>query len=109
MDEETHKINFKPINVRDLFRDKNYALARWIPGFIYRQLSHLLRIDFMNSILYHHGFKKNVDFARASIEVFNVTLDVKGRENLPEEGRYMFVSNHPLGGDTNKDFSHLKN
>jgi putative hemolysin len=98
MDEATHKKNFKPINIRDLFREKNPAVARWIPGFVFRLLSRILRIDFMNSILYHHGFKKNVDFARASIEVFNVTLDVKGKENLPEEGRFMFVANHPLGG-----------
>ena len=98
MDELTHKKNFKPINIRDLFVDKNPKLARWIPGFIYRLLSRILRIDFMNSILYHHGFKKNVDFARASIEAFNVSLEVRGQEHLPTGDRYMFVANHPLGG-----------
>ncbi len=94
-----HKQNFKPIVLRELFMDKNPSLARWIPGFVYRFLSRILRIDFMNyPILYEHGYKKNVAFARASIEAFNVTLDVKGRENLPPEGRFIFVSNHPLGG-----------
>jgi len=77
MDEATHKKNFKPIIIRDLFMDKNPRLARWIPGFIYRLLSRILRIDFMNDpILYNHGYKKDVDFARASIEAFNVTLEV---------------------------------
>jgi len=98
-EEALHKKTFKPINIRDLFLDKNPSLARWIPGFVYRLLSRMLRIDFMNyPILYEHGYKKNVAFARASIEVFNVTLDVKGRENLPLEGRFIFVANHPLGG-----------
>ncbi len=97
--EELHKRNFKPINIRDLFMDKNPSLARWIPGFVYRLLSRILRIDFMNyPILYEHGYKKNVDFARASIEVFNVSVEVRGRENLPAEGRFLFVANHPLGG-----------
>jgi len=37
--------------------DKNPSLARWIPGFVYRFLSRMLRIDFMNDpILYHHGY-----------------------------------------------------
>lgn len=117
MDEATHKKNFKPINIRDLFMDKNPALARWIPGFIYRFLSRILRIDFMNDpILYHHGYKKNVDFARASIEAFNVSLEVKGRENLPLGGRYIFVANHPLGGfdgmmiisELSRTYPHLK-
>jgi putative hemolysin len=99
MDEATHKKNFKPINIKDLFMDKNPKVGRLIPGFIYRFLSRILRIDFMNDpILYNHGYKKDVDFARASIEAFNVTLDVKGREGLPGEGRFIFVANHPLGG-----------
>ena len=33
MDEATHKKNFKPINIRDLFMDKSPRIARWIPGF----------------------------------------------------------------------------
>jgi len=99
MDEATHKLNFKPVNLRDLFMTKNPKAGRWIPGFIYRYLSRILRIDFMNDpILYNHGYKKNVDFARASIEAFDVTMEVIGREHLPQDGRFIFVSNHPLGG-----------
>ncbi len=56
MNENTHKQNFKPISIRDLFEEKNPSLARWIPGFVYRFLSIILRIDFMitfgKSILY---------------------------------------------------------
>ncbi len=117
MDEEAPNKKFKPINIRDLFMDKNPSLARWLPGFIYRLLSRMLRIDFVNNtFLYYHGHKKNVDFARATIEVLNVTLDVKGKENLHAEGRYIFVSNHPLGGydgmliisELSRTYSHLK-
>jgi hypothetical protein len=39
MDEATHKKNFKPIILKDLFMDKNPKLGLWIPGFIYRILS----------------------------------------------------------------------
>ena len=117
MDEATHKKNFNPINIRDLFMDKSPMLAPWIPGFVYRLLSRMLRIDFMNDpILYNHGYKKDVDFARASIDAFNVTLEVLGRESLPAEGRYIFVSNHPLGGfdgmmiisELSRSYPHLK-
>ena len=116
MDEKTHKENFKPIIIKDLFMDKNPKMGRWIPGFIYRFLSRILRIDFMNTILYHHGFKKDVDFARASIEVFDVSLDVRGSEHLPDKGRFIFVANHPLGGfdgmmiisELSRKYPHLK-
>ena len=116
-EETLHKKNFKPIILRDLFMDKNPSLARWIPGFVYRLLSRILRIDFMNyPILYEHGYKKNVEFARASIDAFNVSVEAKGREHLPPEGRFLFVSNHPLGGfdgmmiisELCRSYSHLK-
>lgn len=83
MDEAAHKKKFKPINIRDLIMAKNPKMSRWVPGFICRLLSRILRIDVMNDpILYKRGYKKDVDFARASIEVFNLSLDVKGREHL---------------------------
>jgi len=54
MDEATHKLNFKPIILRDLFMEKNPRAGRLIPGFVYRYLSRMLRIDFMNDpILYN--------------------------------------------------------
>jgi len=117
MDEATHKLNFNPVNIRDLFMTKSPKMDRWIPGFVYRFLSRMLRIDFMNDpILYNHGYKKNVDFARASIEAFDVTLEVLGREHLPQDGRFIFVSNHPLGGfdgmmiisEISRSFTNLK-
>ncbi len=60
--------------------------------------------------------KKMWILPRASIEAFNVTLEVKGREHLPAEGRFIFVANHPLGGfdgmmiisELSRTYPHLK-
>ena len=77
MDEATHKKNFKPINIKDLFMDKSPSLAPWIPGFIYRFLSKILRIDFMNDpILYHHGYKKNVDLSNFSQGIYLLSVQI---------------------------------
>lgn len=39
-----------------------------------------------------------VDFLEACLEFLDAKLDVKGLENIPKDGLYTFVSNHPLGG-----------
>lgn len=94
MDEASHKKNFKPINIRDLFMDKNPRAARWIPGFVYRLLSRLLRIDFMNDpILYMHGYKKDVDFARASIQWAAHMQDYTYSLVDNPEGEFPYLSN----------------
>lgn len=86
------------VDLKKIFHEKNPKVARWIPGFIYRYLKRIVHVDYMNEFLRKHGDKKGIDFANASIEDFNVTVEVEGEENIPKSGRYIFVSNHPLGG-----------
>lgn len=88
----------KRIDVKAIFFSKNPQLARWMPGFIFKYLKRIVHEDFMNGFLDRHGEKKNIEFIEAVIHEFNVTIEVTGRENLPKEGRYIFASNHPLGG-----------
>ena len=41
--------------------------------------------------------KNSVDAATAALDEMDITVSASGLDELPE-GRYMFVSNHPLGG-----------
>lgn len=86
------------VNVREVFYKKNPGLAKLLPGFIYRYLERIIHQDDINDFLQRHGHKYGVEFARAVIDEFNVTLEVKGIENLPLNDRCIFASNHPLGG-----------
>jgi len=88
----------KPLDIREIFRNKSPRIARLIPGFIYRYLHRALVLDEVNEVLRRHGDKKDFEFASASIDMFNVTVDLVGEEHLPEGGPFIFVSNHPLGG-----------
>ena len=87
-----------PVNVREVFRNKNPRLAGLLPGFIFRYLEKIVHQEDVNSFLDRHGDKFGLDFARAAIEEFDVKLSVKGIDNIPTEGKYIFASNHPLGG-----------
>ncbi len=91
-----HKI--QKVNIRQVFASKNPGLARLIPGFVYRYLEKIVHQDFVNDFMERHGDKQNLDFIDAAIDEFNTTLTVKGEEYIPRKGRYIFVSNHPLGG-----------
>ena len=91
-------VKIKPINIRKVFHDKNPRMASLLPGFVYRYLEKIAHQRDVNEFLSRHGDKQGLDFARAAIEEFNVTVTVTGAENLPAEGRFIFASNHPLGG-----------
>ena len=89
----------KPIYIEQVFKNKNPRVARMIPGFVYSFLKRLIHQDGINEFIEKYGNRKGLDFADGMMEYLRVTYDVRGEENLPlPEGRYIFASNHPLGG-----------
>lgn len=96
--EEEKTDSFKPINIREVFAAKNPKLARLMPGFIYRFIHSVMEIDFINNLLERHGHLLGSAFIDKVVEEFNVTIHIHGMENVPDTGRFIFASNHPLGG-----------
>lgn len=98
MEETSHRQNELRVNVREVFRNKNPRMARLLPGFLYRYLERIVHQDFINDLLRRHGDKSGLDFIHAVFDEFNVNITIRGEENIPEKGRLIFASNHPLGG-----------
>ena len=89
----------KPIDIEMLFKSKNPKLANVIPHFVFAYLKKVIHIDEINDFIEKYGERKGIDFADAVLEYLNISYQVVGEEYLPNpDGRYIFVSNHPLGG-----------
>ena len=86
------------IDLDQLLEDKSPRAKRFIPKFILRYLKRIIHQDEVNKFLADHQNVYVVDFADAVIKFFNVKINVINPENIPETGRYLVVSNHPLGG-----------
>ena len=63
-----------------------------------RYLKKTIHQDDINRILRDYADKSGVDFARAVLQDFNVTYTTHNADQVPQGGRYIFASNHPLGG-----------
>ena len=96
--DETITNTFKPINIKEIFMQKNPGLARIMPGFVFSYIHRLLHIDFINDFIQRNGHLKGIDFVDQGVTEFNVKEHIYGFENIPESGRFIFASNHPLGG-----------
>lgn len=71
---------------------------RWIPRALIRSLERLVCQDELNGILQRTYPKTGTAFASAALQDLNISVEVRGLENIPAEGRFIFASNHPLGG-----------
>jgi putative hemolysin len=86
------------VDIRKVFKEKSPAIARMLPGFIYSYLERIIHQDYINWFLEKYGHLYGQDFAEAAIKEFQVKVILRGEENLPEKGRFIFAGNHPLGG-----------
>jgi len=98
MENEKGISSLKPIVLKELIKEKNAKLAARIPGFVYGLMNKLLHISEINQIIRDYGHLQGIPFIEAVLDYFEVKVVHHGVENLPENGQFIFASNHPLGG-----------
>jgi putative hemolysin len=86
------------LDVEKVLKAKNPSLARYIPGFMINYLKRVVHQDELNDFLRLYGHLENAELIGEGLRYLNIRYNVHGKENIPSEGRYIFVSNHPLGG-----------
>lgn len=90
--------NLELINVRKVLKDKNPGLYKIIPEFLIQYLRRIVHEESINDFLIREDGNSGFPFVDAILNEFKVKAKVHGLENIPEDGRYLIASNHPLGG-----------
>jgi 1-acyl-sn-glycerol-3-phosphate acyltransferase len=86
------------LDVESILKSKNPALGKALPGFVLSYLKRIVHQDELNGFLGQYGHLRDAALIEAGLKEFNIRYSVSGTENIPSSGRYIFVSNHPLGG-----------
>ena len=86
------------IDVERVIENKNPKLLKIIPRFIIRYLKRIVHQNDLNRFVNENKHKKGLEFAEAILEDYGIAYTVQGMENIPDRGRFVFASNHPLGG-----------
>lgn len=86
------------IDIDKILRQKAPKYYKYIPKFVVSYLKRIVHQEELNVFLRESRDKEGVDFLKACLEFLDAKIVVKGEENLPKDGLYTFVSNHPLGG-----------
>lgn len=73
-------------------------INRWIPSFLISGVAKLIRQDELNEILRVTYPSRGWKFSKAVLNHLGISVEVRGFDELPDNSRFMFASNHPLGG-----------
>jgi putative hemolysin len=85
------------INLEESIRASNSSFLKKLPRFSIRILKWIIRQDKLNKTLTKFGHLEGLAFLEAMLKEMNVTVEIHGKENLPENGRCFFAANHPFG------------
>lgn len=85
------------IDIDAILAAKAGKKARYVPRFLVSYLKKIIHQDEVNEFLLANQDKRDLEFIAEFMRYFKNSFDVEGLENLPDEGRFTFVSNHPLG------------
>lgn len=88
----------KKLDIDAILKSKAKRHYNKIPKVAINYLKRKLHQDELNYIIEINKDEYGTDFMQACVNYFNLKLILKGEENIPDEGRFIFVSNHPLGG-----------
>jgi putative hemolysin len=87
------------VDVRQTIASKNRKLAKWLPRFVTRWVEKLIHQDDINIFLAKHEHDSALEFTNYGLSEFaKASVIASNDEMIPKEGRYIVVSNHPLGG-----------
>ncbi|MBL4560057.1 MAG: 1-acyl-sn-glycerol-3-phosphate acyltransferase [Labilibaculum sp.] len=98
MQKENTPESYLKIDIEKVFSSKSEKISKLLPGFIIRYLKRIIHQDELNDFLSRSHKKQGIEFADSVLEELQITFEIKGLENINKDGKYIFASNHPLGG-----------
>ncbi len=93
-----HSDELFQIHIDQILAEKSPSLAKKIPKFLVKWLMKIVHQNDINEALRYIGNDKGADAMNKLVKYFNLKIKVKGEKNIPSDGEFIFVSNHPLGG-----------
>lgn len=87
----------KIIDVKKQIKKSNNKLLNSLPEFVLNIITRIVKEKEINYILNKYEDFHGVDFLPKVLEELNISIEVDGFENLPENTKCFFFANHPFG------------
>lgn len=88
----------KIIDVEAILRKRNPSLLKTLPKFVINYLKRIAHQDTINEMVTNNKDLHGLPFVEKGLNTLGMIYDAVDLENIPTTGRFIFASNHPLGG-----------
>ncbi len=95
--EPTENTDFNFIDVERIIASKSKKALKYTPRFIIAYLKRIVHQDYINDFLFLNKDKIGLDFVRATLKEFRITLNISGLEFIDPAKKYIIAATHPIG------------
>jgi 1-acyl-sn-glycerol-3-phosphate acyltransferase len=85
------------IDLDKIIQNQKSKLIKRLPRFVISHMKRIIRQEEVNRQLNLLKDKYDIDFIQTHADYLNIRIKTVGIENLPDNGRFIFACNHPLG------------
>ena len=86
------------IDIDNVIKNRKSKFLKMMPRFVINWIKRIICQDGINGVVNRSSHKDGIYFIKSVLEDFNTKIKIIGRENINPNERYVFASNHPLGG-----------
>ncbi|MCI2082992.1 MAG: 1-acyl-sn-glycerol-3-phosphate acyltransferase [Bacteroidales bacterium] len=86
------------IDIDGIIKERTAKSGKKVPKFLVNYLKKIVHQDEINKILSSGGDLEGAEFIDHTLNALNISYSPHDVVNLDPEGRYVIVSNHPMGG-----------
>jgi hypothetical protein len=95
---QTNNNEFELIDLKKIIKNHKSPIIRRLPSFVVAIIKKLIHEEEINKEIELLRNKTGIDFILANMKSFNISTNIIGLENIPDQKRLIFACNHPLGG-----------
>lgn len=89
--------DIKPIDIDSLIKNQKNKFIKNLPQFLINLIKRIIKQDGLNKLIIDNHDKNGIEFNNACMKDLNISYNIVNKENIPDKGHFIFVSNHPLG------------
>jgi putative hemolysin len=87
----------KVVDLERAIMNSDSVFFKSLPGFVIRVIEKIVMQDEINATIFRSRHLEGIPFLNDILDGWKVEVKVKGIENVPPEGRFILVANHPVG------------
>ena len=85
------------INIAQIIKASDSKILKGLPNSAIKIIAIIFKQNDLNRLFNDNSKYSGVNFPPKVVEYLNINLEIKGKENLPNNGKCFFVANHPFG------------